>query len=419
MKEIPESVRWWVGAKLPPTAFSPPEGENLTASQKVGNEAKKWLIHPSKRHLARLYRQALEANGCEFIGITGSAGKTTTKEMTAAVLRQKYKTRWSKANIDPVHNIPHTLLTSPFTTQRMVLEMGIEYPGEMEYYLWLVTPRVGAVLNISPVHALYLKSVPEIVKEKGRLVQALGRGDTAVLNYDDTRVRGLADRTKARVIFFGTSKKADVRAQNPNITQKLKTSFDLILPDGQTQIELNMLGEHFIQPALAASAVGYVNGIPAHQIKLALETVQPQPHRMVPIKGPNGSLIIDDSYNSNPIAARAALKTIGEIDRPQKILVLGDMLELGQYEHQEHRNLGKLISESCATLLIGVGDASQTMTNEAAKHMPKEKVSWFHSVADPQLREAIYSRLDNRTVVLIKGSRSLRLDTLVDEIVPS
>ena len=309
-KNIPNILRWWVGSKFPIVRIGEPM-----------NPVKKWFFHPIKRRIAKYYLVFLQnIFGLKVIGITGSVGKTTTKEMVSSVLTQKYPKGvvWSHANIDPTYNIPTTILKCSPKTRVLVLEMGIEYPGEMEFYLWLATPFIGVLTTIYWTHTQFLKNIEGVAKEKGKLINGLSDSSWAILNEDDNRVLGFRNNTRAKKLTYGTKNNSDVRARDIEITPELKTKFTLEMKDSTEKITLSLLGDHWVYSALAAAACGQIFNIQSSKIKAGLESVGLQTHRMVPLITKVGAILINDTYNSSPLGAIAAINVLVKVGKGRK-----------------------------------------------------------------------------------------------------
>lgn len=416
MNNIPKIIHWWVTPKLPREhIFISPEKRPKEINKIIRVYFRKWVVHPLKRRFARYYLKFLQAFfGLTVIGITGSAGKTTTKEMIASILSQKGKTLWTPANVDPVYNIPSTILRCTPATKYLILEMGVEFPGEMDFYLWLAKPQVGVTTNIYQTHTQFFKNIGGVAREKEKLVIGLGKNDVAILNKENSHLRKIAKEIKARIVWFGKS--GDVRAENLVTAQNLKTKFRLLINNSMPfEVDLPLLGTQFVENALAAAAVGKACNANLTQIKKGLEDFEIPEHRMRPIKLKNGALILDDSYNSNPAAAKTALETLKEVAGKKKmVVVMGDMLELGQDEIERHKELGRAISEMETDYLVAVGLLAKNIADEAKK-AKTVNVSWVKSQDDvlPILKPI----LTRDTVVLVKGSRSIGLDKLIDRLV--
>lgn len=411
-------IRWWVTPKLPREhIFISLEKRPEGFFEIIKVYFLRWIAHPIKRRIARYYLILLKKFfDITVIAVTGSAGKTTTKEMIASILSQRFKTVWTKGNIDPIYGIPDALLRTRLGTRRLVLEMGIEYPGEMDFYLWLAQPQTGVVTTIYWTHTEFLESLKNVVYEKGKLVELLSKDGYAVLNYDDPRVRSLAERTKAKVIWYGASKRAYVRAENIKFTKDLKTSFKLRIGEETDEVTLQLLGQQFVTLALAAAAVGLVNGLSTKDIKRGLEKVETQPHRMVPIKLGDRTLIIDDTYNANPLGTIEAIKVLSEVGKgKRKILVLGEMKELGKFEKKGHREVGAFAAERKIDMILGLGELTKFTLDEAAKKgANKENLVFFHD--KKQLISYLKGEIKQGDVILVKGSRSMAMEEVVDSL---
>lgn len=378
---------------------------------------KKYLIHPIKRIIAKYYLVILRKFfDLKVIGITGSAGKTTTKEMLASILKTKSNVVFSYANIDPIYNIPTTILRCTPWTKYLVLEMGVEYPREMDFYLSLAKPDVGVITNIYPTHTLYFKNIDGVFAEKSKLIINLKVDDVAILNINDRYLKNLGKLTGSRIIWFGEN--TEVMSTEEMITDDFHTSFNLIFNkevEDKMHIELNITGKQFIENALAAAAAAKVFGFNLKEIKRGLEVFHNQDHRMKIIKHKSGAIIVDDSYNNNPEAAKATLSTFSHLSQNRKkVIVFGDMLELGNLEQEYHKEIGQFIGQLNVDRLICVGKAAQVTAESATKFISKDRV-----FVVPHWKDAIpilESDLNDRVMVLVKGSRSIGLENLVDQV---
>ena len=402
----PLVLRWW---------FGPIPEEHTWIKNKSSKEyLYKFFFHPIKKRVAKYYLVLLrKLFGLKVIGITGSAGKTTTKEMIASILRRIGKTTASYANIDPVYNIPTTILSCSPLTRYLVLEMGVEYPGEMDFYLWLAKPDIGLITNIYPTHTVFLKNTEGVAREKGKLVEVLGDGGYVILNRENRLLQDISKRTKAEVIWYGQG--GTVRAESISYERYASTKFTLVFRKNKLTVRLATLGKHFVNNALGAASIAYCLGISANQIKEGLEKFKPLEHRMATHTLKSGAILIDDSYNNNPEAAKEALKTLKEVSGKRKmVVVFGDMLELGSLSLSAHEELGRTVSAMGVNQLIGVGEASKDLVGEAKKNMGNN-ASWVEG-SDEALGP-LKRILGKDTIVLIKGSRSIGLDRLVAKLI--
>lgn len=369
-------------------------------------------------HLLRIYlaKQYAKLYPTEmFIGVTGSVGKTSTVAAAAAVLSQKYKTLSTQDNLDPVLNIPTTIFKLNPTVKKVILEMGVEYKGEMDFYLSLVKPKTAIVTKISYAHSETLGDINEILEEKGKLIESLGTDGVAILNYDDVSSRKLAARCKGTVVYFGTDpKNCTIWAGNVKI-ENFATVFELNMGVERVRITFPLLGMHQVYPALAAALLGIVHGIPLTKIKFALESIQPSPHRLQVTAGPNGSILLDDTYNSSPSALEGAIDTLLEIPARRRVVVLGEMRELGKFSEPLHRQVAQRIyKEKLDLVFLGQGDAQIIADELKSLGFWEERLE--SNLQNSQLVSKLLKTLGKGDVCLIKGSRAVRLDEVVKRI---
>lgn len=361
-------------------------------------------------NLAKLYPKET------FIGITGSVGKTATKEACLAVLSQKYVTIASKDNIDPIFNIPMTLLRLRPKIKKVILEMGVEYPGEMAFYLSLVRPATGIITRISFAHSEFLGGPEEVLQEKGSLIRQLPKEGFAILNWDDLYCRRLIKETAAQVLLYGTDpKKCDIFATNVRI-ENACTRFELNFGVERVEVVFKLLGKHFIYPALAAAALGISCGLSLINIKKGLEVVTPIPHRLRIFEGLGGWYVLDDTYNSSPAAVEEALNVLNELPARRRIAVLGEMKELGLYSERLHRQIAQKIYKDKIDLVILGGGDTKYIADELLKlgFVPEKLES---NLSNPQIVAKIIRSANRGDIVLVKGSRLLKLDEVVQRIV--
>lgn len=370
-------------------------------------------LHLLKIFLAKQYAKLYDSG--KFVGVTGSVGKTTTVWACSAVLSQKYKVIATKPNLDPILNIPTTLLKMTPNTQKCILEMGIEYKGEMEFYLSLVKPKTAIVTKIAYAHSEYLGDISDIAFEKGKLVENLPTDGVAILNWDDLETRKLSQKCKGDIVYFGKdSQNCTVWAANFNI-ENFKTTFELNLGVERVKVNYKLLGIHQVYPALAAAALGVVYDVPLTKIKLGLESIEPFEHRMQPIHGPNGSVILDDTYNSSPAAMDEAIETLIHISARRRVVVLGEMRELGKYSESLHREIArKIYKEKIDMVFLGMGDAQIIADELNSLGFLEERVE--ANLQNSQMVVKLLKTLGKGDVCLIKGSRAIRLDEVVKRI---
>jgi UDP-N-acetylmuramoyl-tripeptide--D-alanyl-D-alanine ligase len=345
------------------------------------------------------------------IGVTGSVGKSTTKELVAEVLSQRYRTLKSIGNFNNEIGLPLMLLRLSEGYQRAVLEMGFYVPGEIAFLCDLALPSVGVVTNVGTVHAERAGSQQVIAQGKAELVQALPPAPDgfAVLNYDDPWVRGMAEQTRASVFFYGLDPQADLWADKVEGLGLDGIRFRLHYRNETLYLKVPMIGRHSVHTALRAAAVGLVEGLTWQEIVDGLRSEHVQ-LRLVAVRTSQGALVLDDTYNASPDSTLAALNLLDELEG-RKVAVLGDMLELGPYEQQGHEMVGVRAAE-VADELVTVGRLAG-MIAQAARNagMGSERVSEF---LEPQLAtQYLQERLVKGDVVLVKGSRGMHMDDIV------
>jgi UDP-N-acetylmuramoyl-tripeptide--D-alanyl-D-alanine ligase len=346
------------------------------------------------------------------VGITGSVGKTTTKELVHAVLNTRYHTLKSEGNLNNEIGLPLTLLRLDDTYQHVVVEMGMYAQGEISTLARIAQPQVGVVANVGPVHLERLGSIQAIADAKAELVEALPPDGVAILNQDEPLVRAMADRTPARVFTYGLSSKADLWADGIEGVGLEGIRFTLHYQGEAIYVRAPLLGRHSVHTALRAAAVGLVEGLDWSDVISGLRSDSPQ-LRLVVVQGPNESLLLDDTYNASPASTIAALNLLAELEH-RRVAVLGDMLELGSYEEAGHRLVGRRVVD-VADLLITVGDLGQIIAEEAlASGMPLDKVVILSDAEDAI--QVVPGLVRQRDMVLIKGSRGVGLDRLVDAL---
>jgi UDP-N-acetylmuramoyl-tripeptide--D-alanyl-D-alanine ligase len=349
-----------------------------------------------------------------IVALTGSNGKTTTKEMIAACLETTFPILKTKGNFNNLIGVPLTLLTLTEKERVVVLEMGMNVPGEIGRLAQIAEPDVGLITNIQTVHLEGMGSLERLKEEKGELFRRMRRDGTILVNQDDPRVVDLARDYPGQKITFGIEHPADVMAKEIRLNGGEGTSFTLILEGEAIEIHLRLLGRHFIPNALSAMAVACLFGVEVDQAKEALENFQPFPMRMevVPLKG--GETLINDAYNANPYSMELALETLAEAKgEGRAIAVLGDMLELGSLTKEAHEQIGKKVSELSIDFLLALGEKAPIVVGSAIRHgLPVERARILesHSEVISLLRQMI----QNGDWILVKGSRRMAMEKIVE-----
>ena len=346
------------------------------------------------------------------IGITGSVGKTTTKELTAEVLSQHYLTFKSAANFNNEIGLPLNVLSITEKHERAVLEMGFYVPGEIALLAEIALPVIGVITNIGTVHAERAGSQEAIYSGKAELVRALPKDGIAILNLDDPFVKRMADETQASVFWYGLDSKADLWADEIDGMGLDGVRFKLHYAGETLHVRIPLIGRHSVHTALRAAAVGLVEGLSWGEVLAGLRIGNPQ-LRLVAVPGKNGSLLLDDTYNASPESTVAALNLLEELDG-RKVAVLGDMLELGPYEEQGHRVVGNLAAK-VADALITVGPRARIIAETAkAAGLDAKSIAQFDD--SQQALGFLKDLLAKGDVVLVKGSRAVQMDKIVPEL---
>jgi UDP-N-acetylmuramoyl-tripeptide--D-alanyl-D-alanine ligase len=348
------------------------------------------------------------------IGITGSVGKSTTKELAAEVLERRYSTLKNPGNLNNEIGLPLTLLSLTERHQRAVLEMGFYVPGEIALLCQIARPSVGVVTNISQVHLERAKTLDAIVQGKGELVESLPPSPegVAILNNNDPLVMSMAQRTQARVFTYGLSSESDLWADDVEGLGLEGLRLVLHYHGESVHVRVPLLGRHSVHTVLRAAAIGLAEGLTWEEIVFGLQTT-PSQLRLMAVTGPNDAILLDDTYNAAPASTIAALNLLDDLDG-RKTAVLGDMLELGSFEERGHRMVGARAAE-VADVLVTVGEKARWIAEEAIKAgLPEENVTQFER--PKQAIKYLRKHVGAEDIVLIKGSRGMHMDTIVNEL---
>ena len=356
---------------------------------------------------------------CSVIAITGSSGKTGTKDLVAAVLSSMGPTVSAAGSFNTEVGLPLTILSADETTEYLVLEMGMRGEGHISYLVGIARPDVGVVINVGSAHLGMLGSREAIARAKGELVRGLTASGIAVLNADDPLVRDMAGTTDARVVLFGESADSDVRATDIRIDDLARPSFTLTdAHTGEAQpVSLQFSGEHYVPNALAAAAVALSLGGSAEQVADALRGAEPTSRwRMEVSVAPGGFTVVNDAYNANPESMRAALKTLAAMAAGRRTwAVLGEMRELGDETVAEHDAIGRLAVRLDISRLVCVGEGTRVMHLGASN-----EGSWGEeSIHVPDADAAITllsAQVRPDDVVLVKASRSIGLERVAEAL---
>ncbi|MEU4351945.1 UDP-N-acetylmuramoyl-tripeptide--D-alanyl-D-alanine ligase [Streptomyces sp. NPDC023838] len=362
--------------------------------------------------LGALAREVVRRLGTDVVALTGSSGKTSTKDLIAQVLQRHAPTVYTPGSLNNEIGLPLTALTATSETRHLVLEMGARGIGHIRYLTGLTPPRIGLVLNVGTAHIGEFGGREQIAQAKGELVEGLPQDGCAVLNADDPLVRAMAPRTKARVLLFGEAEDADVRAENVRLTAAGQPSFRLHTPSGCSVVTLRLYGEHHVSNALAAAAVAHELGMSAEEIALALsEAGTLSRWRMEVTERPDGVTVVNDAYNANPESMRAALRALAAMGKGRRTwAVLGPMAELGDESLAEHDAVGRLAVRLNVSKLVAVGDREASWLQLGAYNEGSWGEESVH-VSDAQAAvDLLRSELRPGDVVLVKASRSIGLE---------
>jgi UDP-N-acetylmuramoyl-tripeptide--D-alanyl-D-alanine ligase len=354
--------------------------------------------------------------GMPIIGVTGSAGKTTTKEMIAAVLGKKFTVLRSVGNLNNEFGMPLCLLRVERYQNMGVLEMGMSAKGEIRKLASIAEPNEGVVTNVNPVHLEFFKSVDEIAEAKAELVEGLHDPKVAYLNSDDSRVRAMARKTDGKIVTYGVKSVAAFKVQQVQDLGLDGTAFTVHHGRRDLNFVLPLLGQHNVTNAVAAVAVGATHEVGWEQIREALAEMKPEKMRGQVVKFREGFAVIDDTYNSNPRALSEMIRFIGRLQGWQrKIVFAGEMLELGSEGVELHRACGREGAKAGLELLVAVrGQAKEILEGALEGGMDRSRLKF---VADSvEAGELLARTVRKGDVVLLKGSRGVKLEQAINTL---
>ncbi|WP_330457262.1 UDP-N-acetylmuramoyl-tripeptide--D-alanyl-D-alanine ligase [Streptomyces sp. NBC_00820] len=389
----------------------------VLASRPVGVPA--IVVDDVQTALGALARHVVQRLGATLVALTGSAGKTSTKDLIAQVLQRHAPTVFTPGSLNNEIGLPLTALSATEETKFLVLEMGARGIGHIRYLTGLTPPKVGLVLNVGSAHIGEFGGREQIAQAKGELVESLPEDGAAILNADDPLVRAMATRTKAKVVLFGESAEADVRAENVRLTDSGQPSFRLHTPSGASDVTMRLYGEHHVSNALAAAAVAHELGMPVDEIATALsEAGSLSRWRMEVTERPDGVTIVNDAYNANPESMRAALRALAAMGNGRRTwAVLGKMAELGDEALAEHDAVGRLAVRLNVSKLVAVGGIEASWLQLGAYNEGSWGEESVH-VSDAQAAvDLLRSELRPGDVVLVKASRSIGLESVAQALI--
>ncbi len=393
-----------------------------------------------QKWLANLSRSIINKHQPKIIGITGSVGKTSTRDAIYAVVKTAFSARVGKKNFNNELGMPLAVLgvDSPgrnvfkwlwvflkgYLTlyigsfpKILVLEMGVDKPGDMDYLLSIAKPDIAVLTNIGISHYEFFKSYDTVALEKGKLLESLKIDGVGILNADNEIVMKQSSRIKGKVITYGFSEQSNVKVSileekfTPPAHSKIKveTSFS------NFEAMINAVGKPHVTSCAAAIAVGLNLNIPVDQICKGLQKYKPALGRINFIKGIKQSVILDDSYNASPASVKEALSIISRIPQENKMVVLGDMLELGDLSQPSHEEIGKIISGMDISKLVTVGSMGKVILDSAVQNgFDEAKANWF--ATSDEAKDFVRDSLISESAVLIKGSQSIRMEKISKEL---
>ena len=347
--------------------------------------------------------------GKPLMGITGSAGKTTTKEAIAHVLGTRFRVLKSEGNFNNHFGLPLMLLKLEPEHDIAVIEMGMSHAGEIRALAKIAQPEIGVVTNVAPVHLEFFDSIAGIARAKYELVESLPSNGTAVLNADDEYVSQFGRDFQGNVVRYGTKPTTEIRAENVRSLGAQGSQFDVVTAGARETVQLRLVGEHNILNALAAVGVGLVRGMKLHETVAALATLAPADKRGQVLKLGNIT-VVNDCYNSNPTALKAMVEALGGMKATRRIVVAGEMLELGPASEEMHRTAGREIAEQKIDVLVGVRGQAKAMVESAQGN----GVQALFVATPEEAGEWLARETRDGDVVLLKASRGVKLEKALE-----
>jgi UDP-N-acetylmuramoyl-tripeptide--D-alanyl-D-alanine ligase len=364
--------------------------------------------------LGDIARERRRKFGTPVVALTGSNGKTTTKDMISACLETTFPVLKTKGNLNNLIGLPLTLLNLTEQERIVVLEMGMNVPGEIRRLTEIAEPDVGLITNIEKVHLEGMGSLERVREEKGELFRRMKQDGTILVNQDDPRVIDLASEFRGQKITFGINHPAEVMAKEIRLHGAGGTSFTLMMEGVTMEITLPLLGRHFVPNALSAIASASLFGIELEKVKEALENLQPFPMRMEVLRPKEGVTLINDAYNANPRSMELALEILSEMKgKGRAIAVLGDMLELGDFSVEAHQHIGQRVKELSIDFLLALGEEAPVLVESAIRHglnSEKARIVESHTEAISILKKMVR----DGDWILVKGSRRMGMEKIAE-----
>jgi UDP-N-acetylmuramoyl-tripeptide--D-alanyl-D-alanine ligase len=371
-------------------------------------------VPDTTRALADLARHVRRSAALPVVAVTGSVGKTTTKDMTAELLGARGPVLKTEGNLNNQYGLPLTLLRLEPRHTAAVLELGMSAAGEIRALTTLAEPDVAVITRIAPVHLEFFASLDAIADAKAEILEGLRPGGTAVLNGDDPHLRRVGERFAGRTVWFGRDRSFDVSAERWRGTA-FGMRFDLRVAGRSLDVALPLAGPHFVESFLAAAAAAHVLGIPPETIADKALRLKPARHRGELLRLGHGVIVLDDCYNSSPLALEAAVVALGLVPGLRRVALVGDMLELGATGPALHREAGRALAGR-VDVLAGIGPLSREIVEGARAAGFTGKVL-LHFEDAAQARAAVASLVAPGDAVLVKASRGMHLEQVVDALV--
>ena len=359
--------------------------------------------------LAKYYRDQFDI---PFVGITGSVGKTTTKDMVASVVSQKYNTLWTQGNYNNEIGVPLTLFRLKEEHEVAIIEMGMNHFGEIHKLAEVVRPSIALISNVGVAHIEYLGSREGILQAKCEIFDFMQENGVAILNGDNDMLVTLKWKLPFSVQWFGIENKSGIYADNIQTVGLEQTKCTMHTPKGDVDVVIPLPGSHMVLNALSAAAVGLALGLTLEEIKKGIETFVPTKNRMAVIKLENGFTLLNDVYNSNPVSAKASLDILQNATG-RKVAVLGFMGELGDFAQQMHEEVGAYAAQKQIDVLCCIGKFCEYVA-EGAKQNGMEQVYCFDT--QEMFWEKGFTLLQKGDTVLLKASRSMGLEKTVEKL---
>ncbi|MGH9790425.1 MAG: UDP-N-acetylmuramoyl-tripeptide--D-alanyl-D-alanine ligase [Candidatus Acidiferrales bacterium] len=404
----------FVGAALDAGAVAAVVARERAAEYPGAVRRKLIVVERTLDALQELARGVRRRWGKRIAAVTGSTGKTTTKEILAQLLGARLRVLKSEGNLNNDYGLPLSLARLEREHEAAVLELGMSRKGELARLAKIAEPEVGVVTNVAPVHLEFFASVDEIALAKRELIEGLaGAAPVAVLNADDARVEKFAEGFRGRVLRFGIEAAADFRAENVLVRRADGSAFDCVTPAWRARLELALPGAHNIRNALAAIAAASVWGITAEEAQRGLRAVRPAAMRGEVLRLEPGITVLNDCYNSNPVALAATVDLLaGASDCRRRVLVAGEMLELGATSAELHREAGRSAARRVDWIFGVQGDAAELVEGAVAAGHEPGRARFFGD--SEQAAEFLSAFVEKGDLVLVKGSRGVKMERIVE-----